>query len=459
MFRICFLLLLFGIPISAGYGQVPSIKGTIEVSIKKKSIACDLTYTNLPDQYAIRLNRVFRRPDFLNEQGSIIGVEKDEEQSNYEGQAYTLLTTEHPRQFRASYRLREPLKYGIIGKFSDYKGRLAFNDYSLRATEQTEWHPVVIDLKTGLVIKEFAYELEIICEDCSALFINGSPPVAASSGSFLATTPYQLMLFLGDYEFSQSGDVYYLNSPLTTLQEELLRAQIDTVKDYYARALQRPYGKELVLIQATPTSKKNAWQFNTYPSIVTVGHEYTHASLFQRVGSRGVRPSSLASTYHEAAHYYFGNVWSPSGTLRWAFLEGFNDYLSLLACRDLMDADREYERRLQWYANVIAEPEFIPLHQVTQEGQINGTYRYRYVPLLLSAIEREIGLEAIWEWLRTIIASEPTEATDYAFFRNTLLRSGISETQVSDLEERYIFAEDAKQNILDALGLVPETKE
>ncbi|MEL6537816.1 MAG: hypothetical protein AAFQ98_20515 [Bacteroidota bacterium] len=460
MLRLVFLALWVGAHILPGYGQVPHISGTIEVSISKKSIECELSYSNLPEQYAIRLNKLFVRPDFRDGNGNELEAAKEDSHNTYESQGYSLISGNQPRQFQADYQVRLPLRNRFRNKVSDWKGNLAFNRYSLRASEQTEWYPVVIDKETGLVINEFSYDLQITCEDCTSLYINGSPPVAASTGEFKANTPYQLMLYVGDYSFTKSGSVYFLNSPLSPEQEEFFRAQIDTVTAYYARKLEIPYGKEFVLIQTTPTARHKAWQFNTYPAIVTIGYEpYTMARMFRKPGSRGVRPGSLATTYHETAHFYFGVSWVPVGPLRWAFLEGFNEYVALQACRDLMGPDQEYERRLAWYGDVVKDKDFTPLHEVSEVSQIGSTYRYRYVPLLLSAIESEIGREASWAWLQTILASEATEVADYPFFRNTLLESGVPEEVVVSLEERFIFSPSAKENVLDALGLTVAEQE
>lgn len=151
---------------------------------------------------------------------------------------------------------------------------------------------------------------------------------------------------------------------------------------------------------------------------------------------------------HELGHYYFGTVISPNATLRWAFLEGMTEYLSLQATRTLM-GNALYERQLKKYiANSKDMKNFIPLSDITIASQIGETYRYQYIPLLLTALERQVGQEQVWKWFRTILnKKDPT--TDYDFFKNSLLESGVPEETVTTFDNTYLTGDKSLRNLLD----------
>ena len=119
---------------------------------------------------------------------------------------------------------------------------------------------------------------------------------------------------------------------------------------------------------------------------------------------------------HELGHYYFGTVISPNSTLRWAFLEGMAEYISLQATRSLV-GESFYQRKLKRYAGSSESiKNFIPLDEITTASQIDETYRYQYIPLLLTALEQQVGQEQVWKWLRTILGKKDP-ITNYAFFQ------------------------------------------
>jgi len=82
-----------------------------------------------------------------------------------------------------------------------------------------------------------------------------------------------------------------------------------------------------------------------------------------------------------------------------------------------------------------------------KNSEIDETYRYYYVPLLVTALEKEIGKEKVWNWLRTVLKSEKSVKTDYEYFKTSLVKSGIKEIEFKNFEEKYILSEKAKENV------------
>jgi len=71
------------------------------------------------------------------------------------------------------------------------------------------------------------------------------------------------------------------------------------------------------------------------------------------------------------------------------------------------------------------------------------------VPLLLTVIEKEIGEDKMWTWLRLILETK-NATTDYFFFKTTLT-SIIGAEKFSQIEQEYITSNNSKENIIGQL--------
>ncbi len=61
---------------------------------------------------------------------------------------------------------------------------------------------------------------------------------------------------------------------------------------------------------------------------------------------------------------------------------------------------------------------------------------------------KEIGSEKTWKWLNVVLTSKNAKS-NYDFFKATLLKSGLTEKEFTDFENKYIIASDAKQKTID----------
>ena len=208
-----------------------------------------------------------------------------------------------------------------------------------------------------------------------------------------------------------------------------------------------PYGKPVVYLSTTPVSKKNEWMFVTYPTVAIVGiKNYKLENYFDDESFQFKQKSNITFIAHELGHYYLGTTFVPNSSLRWFFLEGLTDYISIQAARELLGTE-VYQKILRNYTAEIESLEPTPLSQITVASEIGETYRYRYTPLLLTAIEREIGESRMWEWIRVVINSEP-QITDMQFFKSTLLKAGVKQVEYVHILETYIDHPKAKENIV-----------
>jgi hypothetical protein len=130
-------------------------------------------------------------------------------------------------------------------------------------------------------------------------------------------------------------------------------------------------------------------------------------------------------------------------------LEGLTDYLSLQSTKNII-RKTTYEKIIDKYIGEVRNFEVAPINSITDANQISEKYRYNYVPLLLTAIEKELGEKDMWNWIRQVINSE-NEVTDYDFFINTLRDAGIDDKKIESIESLYISSERAKQNVLSKL--------
>jgi hypothetical protein len=79
-------------------------------------------------------------------------------------------------------------------------------------------------------------------------------------------------------------------------------------------------------------------------------------------------------------------------------------------------------------------------------------YVYYYAPLIFSAIEKEIGEEKMWEWIKALLQS-PAVFTNYTFLEETLNKVVNDKTRFGLLREKYFSSEHTLQNVISTLNI------
>lgn len=436
--------------------QIPHLKGQVKISILNGSIESDLEYSNLPKltNYSIWLNsglnlRYFRDAEDKFNYGNIKYY--DDEKSSEAFQYY------FPDQENKGRFLPQKFKINYVGKFpvisdtlkannrGDWKGNIAFNGKNIRASEQTAWYPILYDIENDVTINKVTYDITINCSDCESIYLNGSSPIKGKLANFKSDKPISMMLFAGLFDFTKNKNTYFINTELNSEQENVLGNWTDKIVKFYEDKFKIPYGNSVTYLYTTPISKKNAWMFVTYPTIAIIGQEkYNVKSYFTPNTSSLKDNSNIEYFAHELGHYYFGTVIVPNSELRWVFLEGLTEYLALQTVKEVL-GEESYQKKIDTYLKETKD--FVPKSLSTiKNNEIDETYRYYYVPLLITALEKEIGKEKVWNWLRTVLNSDKLVKTDYAFFKSSLIKSGIKESEFKNFEEKYILSEKAKEN-------------
>ncbi|MCX6217237.1 M1 family aminopeptidase [Spirosoma sp.] len=442
----------------SGYAQTPHITGDVYISIKNGTFKADLDVSRLPKttNYAIRLNaglniQFFRDSTntFSYASGREYKPDKSDESFQYWFPEKDQKGRYLPGRFKVSYVGAFPVSGDSAkrSEWGDWKGNIAFNGKTLRASEQTAWYPILYDIAEDKDYQNVTFDITIHAPDAKAIYLNGCPPQYGQQARFRSDRPFPLLLFVGDFDFRKEQNTYLLNTTLTAPQATVLDGWFSRIKGYYAQKLQIPYGADITLLASTPVSKRNDWLFVSYPTIASVSPKGWLNTLVDPKKLVLADSSLLSFIAHELGHYYFGSVVTPNSTLRWVFLEGMTEYISLQATRDLI-GQVFYDRQLKRYIGATKSmTDFTPLRKINATGDIDEVYRYQYIPLLLTALEQQIGRQQMWKWLQTIL-NTPNAATDYGLFKSSLLKSGVSEKVVSDFEETYLSTDNSRAALL-----------
>jgi len=342
------LIVLFIANIQILIAQIPHLTGEVKISILNGTIEGDLEYSNLPKlkNYSIWLNtglnlRYFRDGEDKFNYGNIKYY--DEEKSSEAFQYY------FPDKDNKDRFLPEKFKINYVGKFpvisdtlkasnrGDWKGNIAFNGKSIRASEQTAWYPILYDIENDVELNKVTYDIKINCIDCESIYLNGSSPIKGKTVNFKSDKPISMMLFAGIFDFTKNNHTYFINTELNSEQEKVLGSWTDKIVNFYENKFKIPYENSVTYLYTTPISKKNAWMFVTYPTIVIIGQEkYNVKSYFAPNTNKLKDNSNIEYFAHELGHYYFGTVIVPNSELRWVFLEGLTEYLALQTVKEVL---------------------------------------------------------------------------------------------------------------------------
>jgi hypothetical protein len=449
---------VFAVVVLCGKAQFPHISGTFTISLKKGMIEADLAITNVPYRYpcSILLNgglniRYFRNiGDSSNySYDRYYAEEASEESFAYYFPAFRRTRWFVPQSLRISYVgafpvISDTLKMSSSG---DWKGNIAFNGDYIRATEQSVWYPIFYDTLNDVKYTSVTYDIKIVTDNAKSIFVNGSAPQQGPVAVFKSDIPTELLLFAGNYDYTQKDKTYFLNGGLNDKQQDVLSSWSNKIRQFYENKLQMPYGYPISYLSAEPVTKYNAWAFVTYPTIAVIGRGKYNLKEYFDPKTQELKDSSRLNTIsHELGHYYFGTVFVANDNMRWFFDEGVTEYISLQATRSLLGKNN-YSKRIAKYIDEINGADFTPLNALTEPDNIDNDYRYNYAPLLLTVLEKQVGEDKIWKWLNIVLKSKPAKC-NYNFFRETLLQAGVSQVDFDSFEANYIASETSEQNVI-----------
>lgn len=445
LIKVIFLIFL---PLTTIIAQenAPLLTGKVEISIKEGTFDCDLTLSDIPKikDYFIRINsgmnilhmRSKKPNDFLIYFSKSIA----DTASTGESTAYYFKDDKDDGKF-----LPESIQFKYVGKFpvtdtienysrKDWKGNIAFNQNSVRSDgRQSAWYPILYDITNDKDFHLVRYDIEISCEDCNTLYINGNPPIKAIKADFKSKIPRELTLFCGNYNFTNIDDTYILNSNFNESETKNFSELINSYKQFYALKLNIPFKQPVSFVQTTPTSKKDGWMFVSYPTIMSIGWQNGLKNISNPEYQNLYRPFIA----HEIGHYYFGTIKHFNSELGDMMSEGFSEFLSLRLTEEMIGKD-VYNKKIEGKIKNLKDFKPIPFSKIKSASEYDNRqlYVYDYAPIILIAIEKEIGKEKMWNWLTNII-NTPSGFTNYHFLISTLQKTLKNDEEFNLLKAKY----------------------
>lgn len=439
--------------------KIPFIKGTVNLSVTEGTFECDLTLSDIPNikDYYIRLNSGMNLLHIKSKKPKefLLGFKKSINDSTSTGESLAYFFPDNtgkakflPQELQFRYVGKYPVAKDTIENYSrnDWKGNIAFNHNSLRTDgEQVSWYPILYDIEKDKIYDKVKYDIELICNDCNVLYINGNLPVKGKKAHFRSEVPQEMALFCGNYDFSNVDNTYILNSDFTKTQITEFSSLINDYKKFYQSKLNIPFEQATVFINTTPTSKNGAWLFVSYPSIFSIGWgDNGLKSLFNPKIQNWYRPFIA----HELAYYYFGTYKVFNSVLGDAMTEGFAEYIAFQLTKNIIGKE-VYDQKIQKIISDIEEYKatakpFSKLNAKEDVGE-RDFYVYYFTPLVLSAIEKEIGEDKMWQWIQYILNSK-VSYTDYEFLCNTLKSTLNNDKKFNMIKQTYLESDNALEH-------------
>ncbi len=443
---------------------IPHITGKVNISVKKGTIECDLTLSNMPrlTDYYIRLNSGMNIRYIKNgESAALPSLQYDrsvyDSMSSGESSAYYI-----PAYNKTGKYLPHSIRFNYAGMYPvitdtssvvDWRGNLAFNGTTLRADGiQSAWAPILYDVKADKRYEKVTYDLDVTCSDCQVIYVNGSQPVTGTRAQVKSSNVQDLTMFVGDFKSVSINGNYFLNPDADDQQLAELEKILQSYQSYLAKKLTIPYKGKAVYIQTTPVSKYNSWLFASYPTIVKIGWDDGMKSFVSKEDGPGFKQYMA----HELAHYYFGTLRTFNSELGDMISEGFAEFLALHITRTQI-SDSLYRQKLESKVHSMRNFKPIPIASVRSNSdyQNRELYVYYYAPVIFSAIEKEIGEEKMWEWIKSLLQT-PTIFTNYTFFEQTLIKVVKDKNKMAQLREKYLIPTNALQNAISTLSIPVE---
>ena len=444
------------------FAQIPTLSGKMEISIKKGTIDCDFILSDIPtvENYEILINAGLNINYFLDIQNKNVirydrryNIDISEESFLYSFPNGNNDGKFIPNSIQFKYSGKFPVKSDTtyLTRNGDWKGNVAFNGKTLRMDgRQSNWYLVLYDIDNDKLYNEIKYDIDIKCNDCKSLYVNGNQPVYATSGQFKYDYPTDLLLFVGNYDFKKINNVYFLN---VDIDDEVLKnftKWMRKVKDFYSQKLKIPYDKDFNFIQTTPTFKKDAgFTFVSFPTIANVSYE--KYSLKQLISYDFMKPTVA----HELAHYYFGSGYKTfNSEIGNIIQESFSEYISSKAIEQVL-GQKAYNEKVKAITSKVVKDDrtYIAISEIKTESDcINYyTYVYNYFPTILLAIEKEIGETTMFEWVKKILITD-ANITDFQFLKNTLEKTIGNKSKSDMIIAKYLTSDKANENALEKIN-------
>ncbi|MDY8137291.1 hypothetical protein [Aquimarina sp. 2201CG5-10] len=452
--RIYIVLVFIGVSLLANTisAQV-HIKGSIEIDLNSGLFTCDVNLSNIPElkEYRILLNKGMNVKYFKDKKNELINYN-----GHYDGEMkgeaieYVLKvdSTTALKELNVTYLGAFPVYANDYNNF-DYKGIIAFNNQTVRATEQTKWYPVIYDSVHDKLMNSYTYDLTISIVGGDTIFLNGTAPQKKNTARFVSKKAYPLLLFAGTYDFIENDGDYILNTAVTKENAKDIFKNIEIIKSNLSRNLDLEFTDHIYLINhkaINQRKKGSSWGFNTYPSFAFTGLDFNELT-----DENGKFSNDYLRYFgHEFGHNYFGNN-VLSGKLKWFWLESFAEYLSYNIAEDLIGIEFLKEVLIKRAKYLKEDDVFIPLHNIKDTNEIGEKYRYIMAPLMLKCFEDTFGRAKMNLVIKSLLEFAKSETLTLQYFKKSAIKSGIKKEDFEEFEKKFMTNENFKQNIIQEI--------
>jgi hypothetical protein len=329
----------------------------------------------------------------------------------------------------------------------DFKGLIAFNGDSVRASEQSVWLPTPYSLATKTRFGDTAYDLTLTCSGCRFVYMNGSALEEQPSAHFVSAVARTPLFFGGTGPVTRTKAVTILNETVQGDDAAALSTAFQQIESYYNDYMGRPVTDMPVLLritaldQAERDRRGSTWGFASWPTIALSGSISKTGARLLPSPPRTHSPIALLS--HETGHYYFGTVMRPHGPYTWFLLESTAEFLSMKAVGAIEGPAAAQKDVDSWLPGPGKEASTqVALDKITKADQIDDAYRYNSGPLLLFALQQTVGEQKMRMFMRGLLAAPNTET--WEDIKAVALRSGITEDEWRSWQERCVDGAVAK---------------
>lgn len=438
----CLFCTVFALSLCA---QAPQLDGRVELDLQSGQISCEWTISQLPamGDLAIALHRGMNVKS-LQHNGRLISYNIDwglPGRTVYLADGIGIVPNVDSLDGQSTLAIAYTGAFPVYGlrefvPARDGMGEIAVKNDVIRATHQSLWYPVLVDRENNQIVTAYTFDIRVRCRHCNSIYLSGALPRQTKNGRFVSETPNDLLLYAGDYQIHQQGNVFFLNTTLSRGDQIALGQTLDRINTFYAGWLDvQPAEKPFVLAQIFSLREKmqfDNWAFAVLPCIVMDLSQLSGQTDFLRPDDNALEQYRVIS--HEMAHEYFG-LQLKSTNAYWGFYsESFAEYLCLKAIEHQFGAERYRAFINKRYLTEKAMGRtYVPLDE-----QVNAGYLYFYYPMLLLGLEHTVGKDKMASLLQYLLINTRQMDLDYNYLKQAALQSGITVEEWASFEREYI---------------------
>lgn len=458
-----FGLLFYCLPFSL-IAQIPHISGEVHIDVSKGRIACDLRLRNIPEieNTSFLLNKGLNLK-YLKADDKTIAYEYDYGLSKVQAAPFADAFLYEPildsMAANTSFHLKYTGSFPLY--FSDDKERrhyddqvtIAFKDHILRASSWTKWYPWFYNRKTNRITSKVTYDLIIKTQDDSnTIYINGSTPLRTSEILTKSSLPYDLFLYVGEYESKDFANTSFLNAGLTDEEMKGVDSTLKAINDYYNKILGRNDQTRLYVVKIFKIGPEDEyypeWALAEYPAIIAeldkLPNKLNEENYF-------IEDAETFKIYaHEMAHQYWG-IKVKANNNYWGFYsESFAEYFSLLALEEIGGKEK-YSSFLK--AKYLSDQalKFKPPSLEGVEKPLNVYYCYNYYPMLLVGLQQIIGKERMIDFFNYFLEKTDSSNIDLQYFERMAKEAGVSSSEWAQFMREYVQVENCLELVKSRL--------